>query len=230
MQKQSRNNNDEDYCMTEPFMLIAKPIGVDYTVNINEAFSHPKQFEYIVHALTNAGEDDYFTLNLTTPGGAIHSVLPLLGAIHDTQAHVHVHVASNVASAGTFLLMAAHSISLNDDVEIMFHQAKFGAWGNMWEVEKQVEYTLRSIKKLMKKYYKYFLTDTEVSTMLTGTEFYMDKEEFIERYQKRAELINLDIDAIVAEIEAEEAAKAKPAKKRKPLGKVSKPVDVNEEL
>mgnify|MGYP001607456642 CR=1 FL=1 len=42
-----QNNNSEDTYDMEPFLLLAKPIGIDYTVNINDEFVHPKQFEYI---------------------------------------------------------------------------------------------------------------------------------------------------------------------------------------
>lgn len=218
------NNEDNDYESVEPFMLIAKPLGIEYTVNINEAFSHTKQFEYIVHALDNANEADQFTFNLATPGGSIQAVLPLLGSMNDTQAHVHIHACSDVASAGTLLLMKADSVSVNDDVEIMFHQVRFGVYGEGWNVERQVEHVLKSSKKLLRKYYKYFLTEAEISQMLTGTPFYMDKTEFIDRYQKRAELMNDEIDEAIAAHEAAQAAKV-----RKPrVKKATKPVDTTQ--
>ena len=215
MNHKTKAGEDDDSC-TDPFFLMAKPIGIHYTVNINEPFVHSKQFEYLVHALDNATEMDQFTLNLTTPGGAIQAVLPLLGAMDSTEAQVHVHACSDVASAGTLLLMKAHSVSMNDYVEIMFHQVRFGAFGEGWNVEKQVEHVLKSNKRLLRDSYRFFFTDSEIEKMLTGTPYYMDREEFIQRYTNRADLMESEI---IAMIEAEEAEQEKP--QRKPRAKKS---------
>jgi ATP-dependent protease ClpP protease subunit len=187
--KQPRNSTDGDCYGVEPFLLMAKPVGIDYTVNIDEEFIHPKQFAYIVHALENATAYDQFTINLTTPGGALHAVLPLLGAMENTEAHVHVNACSDVASAGTFLLMRADSIGINDYVTIMCHNVSFGSGGSGWNVEKHVEHTLRNSKRLLRDMYKHFLTEDEIEQLLRSTDFYMEKDEFIDRYERRSHLL-----------------------------------------
>ncbi len=220
----NRNNHNEDQEDDTPFLLSAKPLGIEYSVFINEAFSHPKQFEYIVQAMDNSSPEDVFSISLTTPGGALHAVLPLLGAIKNTSSYVHVHACSDVASAGTLLLMAADSVSLNDYVEIMFHQVRFGAVGEGWNVERQVEHTLKASKKLMRDSYKHFLSNDEIEKMLTGTPFYMDKDEFIERYQKRAQLLS---EEAIEQRACEECENVEVTKKpRKPRAKKTKDADV----
>ena len=206
-----RTNNDcDEYMSIEPFMLTGKPVGIEYSTNIDEAFSHPKQFEHIVYALDNASESDVFTLNLTTPGGRLDAVLPLLGAMENTQAHVHVHACSDVASAGTFLLMRADSVSMNEWTTVMCHNVSFGSGGSGWNVEKHVEHTLKASKRLLRDVYQFFFSEAEINQMLTGTDFYMDREEFVERYQKRSELMEA---ALVAAVEESEQAETKPARK-----------------
>lgn len=199
MNNKPTNSYDDGICDIEPFMLTAKPAGIEYRVDIDETFVHPRQFQYIVNAMENANEYDSFQLNLTTPGGALHAVLPLLGAMENTHAHVHVNACSDVASAGTFLLMRADSVSINDYVTIMCHNVSFGSGGPGHSVEKHVEHTLKSSKRLLRDMYRHFMTEDEVERMLTGTDFYMDKEEFVKRYENRSELLAAEIDAVEAD-------------------------------
>lgn len=215
MNTKPTNAYDDEVCGIEPFMLTAKPSGIDYRVDIDETFVHPRQFQYIVNAMENATEYDSFQLNLTTCGGALHAVLPLLGAMENTHAHVHVNACSDVASAGTFLLMRADSISMNEYSTIMCHNVSFGSGGSGWNVEKHVEHTLKSSKRLLRDMYRHFFEPHEIEQMLTGTDFYMDKEEFVKRYEKRSELLAAELngepeddeDEILAAIEAELAAR-----------------------
>lgn len=239
MNTKPKNATDDEGCYIEPFMLTAKPAGIEYRVDIDEAFVHPRQFAYIVNAMEHATEYDSFQLNLTTVGGALHAVLPLLGAMSNTHAHVHVNACSDVASAGTFLLMRADSVSINEYVTIMCHNVSFGSGGSGHNVEKHVEHTLKSSKKLLRDMYRHFLTENELDKMLTGTDYYMDKDEFILRYEARSELLASELDIpegpepteeeILAVIEAELAKReqdaAKEDKKPTRAKRVKKTVD-----
>lgn len=223
-----RNNDGDDNVVSYPmFTLMAKPTNVEYMANINKEFVHSEQFDEIVHAMEGASEGDSFTINLTTPGGALQAVIPLLNAMEDTLAHVHVHIASDVASAGTLLLMKADSVSINDYAEVMLHQVSFGAGGPGHNVEQRVTHTLKSSKALCRELYKHFLTPAEIEAMLTGTDWYFGKEEFITRYNKRAQLLGEEIEAKIAEIEA---AAMKPAKRVRKATAPKKVVDVVESV
>lgn len=116
--------------------------------------------------------------------------------------------------------MKAHSISMNEYATIMFHQVSFGSGGEGWNVEKHVEHTLKSSKRLLRDLYKFFFSEQEITAMLTGTPFYMDREEFIKRYTQRAELLEADLMAKIDALEAAEEAEAS-VPKRKPRAKKS---------
>ncbi len=139
--------------------------------------------------LENANEGDNVRISLTTEGGALHSVLPLLGAMEMTQAHVHVHCCSDVASAGTFLLMRAHSISMNDYVTILFHEVSYGVHGQGSRITDHVKHTTKSSEKLLRDMYQHFFSEEEFEKLFSGKEYIMDKDEFIERYEKRMEAL-----------------------------------------
>lgn len=202
-----------------PFSVQAAPQNMSYQVDVDEDFEHPRQFSEIVNILDNASEGDHMCISLTTSGGALHSILPLLGAMENTACHVHIHACSDVASAGTFLLMKAHSISINDYVTVMCHNVSFGSAGSGHTVATHVAHTLKSSEKIMRDMYHLFFNDEELDKMLTGTDFYMDKEEFLKRYESRMEQQQAILDRVQCEIEKRllDEQVEKPKRLRKPL-------------
>ena len=183
----TKNNNDilQELMKKDIFEVAGKPVAWDYRVNINEDFEHTSQFDDLVAVLEDATENDQIRINLSTNGGSLVAILPLLGAMKETEAHVHVHAASDVASAGTFLLMKAHSVSINDHVTIMCHNVSFGSSGTGSSVASHVSHVLKSTDSLLKEMYYGFFTEQELNNLLSGSDFYMDKEEFILRYEER---------------------------------------------
>lgn len=214
MQKMFNRANNELFQQllqqSSAFEVIATPIATSYVVNINESFDHPKQFADIVHVLENASENDHVRINLTTDGGTLASVIPLLGAMEQTMAHVHVHIMSDTASAGTFIVMKADSVSINDYVTFMAHNVSFGSGGQGNIVKDHVEHTIKHSSDLIKDLYKGFFSDYEIEKMLSGKEYYMGKDEFLVRYDKRGKYLQEEYERQLAE-----AAKInlKPAKK-----------------
>lgn len=172
----------------KPFLVRGIPNGIRYTVNIDEEFVDTKQFDDIVAVLEEAEENDVFTMNISTVGGALHAILPLLGAMNNARCHVHVHAASDVASAGTLPLLRADSISVNEFTTIMCHQVQFGSGGPGNNVANHVNHTMSLSNRLTRDIYKDFFTDEEIDRMLSGTDFYMDDIEFMARCKRRNEI------------------------------------------
>lgn len=200
----TNSNLLQDLMPDKPFEVMASPIATSYVVNIDEEFEHPSQFADIVHVLENASVGDHMRINLTTPGGALFSILPLLGAMQTTNCHVHVHLASDTASAGTFLPMRADTVSINDYVTVMCHNVTFGSYGTGNTVASHVAHTLNSSEKLLRDMYKHFFSEEELSKMLSGSDFYMDKDEFLIRYEDKILAEEAEMDAFMAEQDKEE--------------------------
>ena len=169
------------------FQLKATPLATAYMVHINEAFTSVKQFENIVTMLDKAVPGDVLEIKLSTPGGYLHAVTPLISAMASTNAQVYVHAVSDVASAGTFLLMMADDVFINPYVTIMFHEVSYGAIGAGHQVEDRVAHVAKSSKSLLRDMYSGFLTEAEIDSLLSGKEFWMDKAEFDVRYAARTE-------------------------------------------
>lgn len=213
----SKKQTHQDFVAIEPFAVTGFPQNMTYKVDIDDTFDHPRQFAEIVDTLDNAADGDYMCINLTTDGGALHSILPLLGAIENTQCHVHIHAMSDVASAGTFLLMKAHSVSVNDYVTIMCHQVSFGSAGAGNTVATHVAHTMKSSERLIRDIYMDFFNSQEIDKMLSGSDYYMDKTEFIARCELRSQIAQEKHEAMMAEKQTSQVSKPK----RKPVKKES---------
>lgn len=221
--KQTTRNSEllELLHKVEPFEVIATPIATHYIATINDAFEDSRQFEDLVRVLENARQGDFVEIRLTTPGGSLESVLPLLAAMDATQAQVAVHAISDVSSAGTLVLLAADDAYINPYITVMFHQPRFGTAGPSSSVEALVNHTMKSSKALLQDYYKDFFSTEEIDAMLAGKDFYMDKEEFDERYEYRIAIREARMNEAIEETSKslEKVVKEKPAKKDKKSGK-----------
>lgn len=171
----------------EPFEVVAQPTAHCYRVIIDEEFEHVSQFAQLVEILEQAGEQDVVQIRLHTPGGALASVYPLLSAMRNTDAFVHVHADSDIASAGTLVLLAADMVTMNQYITIMFHNVQGGAFGHQGNVDAQSKHYTKLHEKLVRDHYLDFLTEEEIIRLLDGKEFYFEAEEFAVRLKARQE-------------------------------------------
>jgi ATP-dependent protease ClpP protease subunit len=204
----------ESFGKVEPFQVLGTPTNMQYVVSVDEDFSDVKQFENIVHILENASKGDTLEIKLSTNGGALHSILPLLAAMKNTEAQVFVHAVSDVASAGTMIMMAADDVLVNEYCTIMMHQISFGTMGTGSSIESHVTHTMKSSKTLLQDLYKNFFTDDEIEQMLSGRDFWLGKEEFDERYDNRSAIRQEEMENYLEEIKEAAAKKASKGKKK----------------
>ena len=172
----------------EPFEVSAAPISTIYRVTINKEFREVSQFAQIVDVLDSAQEGDIVHIRLSTIGGALHSIIPLISSMKNTAAFIHMHVESDTASAGTLLMMLAHSLYVNEYATIMFHNVQYGAYGHGGNVEAQVKHVTNSNKKIIRDMYTDYLTLEEITRLEDGLELYLTAEDCMERFEQRQEL------------------------------------------
>lgn len=210
----------------EPFDVKAVPLNQLYQCTIDDDFSDVRQFSAIVDYLNNANQGDIAHIKLSTNGGALHSIIPMIEAMRNTEAHVAMHVESDTASAGTILMMLADEVYINPYTTIMIHTASYGFYGHSGNMEANVTHSTKHIEKLVNEIYDMFLTPAEIARVLDGKEFYLTAEDCMERLQVRDDLREEMMEEIVAERAAAKLAEmekgVKPA--RKPRAKKEKAV------
>lgn len=205
----------------EPFDVKVAPLNQIYQCTIDDDFTDVRQFATMVDYLNNANMGDIAHIKLSTNGGALHSIIPMIEAMRNTEAHVAMHVESDTASAGTILMMLADEVYINPYTTIMIHTASYGFYGHSGNMEANVTHSTKHIEKLVNEVYEGFLSDSEISRVLDGKEFYLTAEEAMDRFEARAkaraEKDQAEEEAAVEEylkqLEAAEAKAAKPARK-----------------
>lgn len=205
-----------DFMKPVGFEVISTPVAMSYVVNIDEDFDHTNQFDDVVRVLESAGDNDYMRINLSSNGGALFAVLPLLGAMQMTQCHVHVHICSDASSAATFVVMLADSVSINDYVTMLFHNVSYGVGGSGGKVAANVKHTIKSSEKILRELYSDFFSEEEISLLLADKDYYLDTEEFLLRYEARENIRN-------ERMEAEIAKRVEDTEKKVVKKKVAKP-------
>lgn len=171
----------------KPFIINSTPIAHSHTINIDEEFTHVSQFAELVDILEQASENDIVQIRLTSPGGNVASVLPLLSALDSTEAFVHVHVDSDIASAATFLVMKAHMVTMNKHISMMIHTASWGYGGHSGNMEASTNHYVKNVKGLARDVYQDFLTEQEFDRVFDGLELWFTPEQVYERLKARAE-------------------------------------------
>lgn len=188
MKQPTRNNNDLiKLIQQEPtqFEVFSQPISMVHRVTIDDDFTEVYQFAQLVDILDNAQEGDCVQIKLSTNGGALHSIVPLINAMQDTDAYIYVHVESDTASAGTVIMMLAHSCYVNPYSNIMLHTASYGFYGHSGNMDAHVAHSTKAIEKFVRDIYSDFITEAEMLRLLDGKELYFDSDECHKRFDAR---------------------------------------------
>jgi ATP-dependent protease ClpP protease subunit len=172
----------------EPFKVVAAPLNQVYQVTIDDGFEDVAQFAELVDYLNNAVEGDIAHIKISTPGGALHSIIPLIEAMRNTDAHIAMHVESDTASAGTILMMLADEVYINPYTSIMIHSASYGYYNHSGNMEAHVNHSTVAIKKLIGEIYSGFLTPDEILRVQDGLEVYLTDEDCYDRFKRRNDI------------------------------------------
>jgi ATP-dependent protease ClpP protease subunit len=169
----------------DKFEVISQPLNMIHRVTINDDFVDVQQFAQLVDILDSANEGDCVQIRLSTDGGALHAIIPLINAMQNTDAYVHVHVESDTASAGTVIMMLADSCYVNPYSTVMLHTASYGFYGHSGNMDAHVTHSTKAIEKFVRDIYTDFVTEAEMLRLLDGKELYFDSDECHRRFDAR---------------------------------------------
>lgn len=169
------------------FDVASTPTAFTHRITLDEEFEHVSQFAQIVDILEGASENDVIQIRLTSPGGSVAAVLPLLTAMEYTDAFVHVHVDSDIASAATFVMLKAHMVTMNKHISVMVHTASWGYGGHSGNMEASTNHYVKNIKSLAHDVYDDFLNEQEFEKIFNGLELWFTPEEVYDRLKSREE-------------------------------------------
>lgn len=163
----------------------AEPIAHKYTIRIDRTLEEPELFQEELLTIRQAGENDIVHILINSGGGRDDTMKAFLSAIQQSPAHVITEIEGTCCSAATMIFLAGSEFIVSDDAEYMIHTSSFGSAGKENNVRQQVEFLAKSNARLMRKYYKDFLTDVEIEQCIEGKDFWMDADEIMERLENK---------------------------------------------
>lgn len=191
MKKQTRFGNEYDG-NSVPFQVRVFERSVrEYHIPIGDVLDSQIDVEQAIAALYEAEEHDSVIMHLNCDGGSHNVGDSLLFAMQNCKADIHVIATGRIASYATFVLLSAHSFELSPFATILCHSASFGYAGKSQDTKEYVDFTYKQTEKMLRHYYEGFLTEGEIMRIIKERyEHLMDADEFVERFNKRNEIIH----------------------------------------
>lgn len=217
--KFKNNSNEEDASPSGEIQMYNKPIVINSVdVYLDEAVMELAYYRNLLHYIRTMEEGDELRIWVDTPGGYLDTTLALIDAINNTEGNVTVIVSGKAHSAGGLLALAAPSLMIGDNASFMCHTASWGPGvGKHNNIVESVNYTTAQVNGIVKKYYKFFLTDQEIDMMLNGKDFWFDADECKARLENRVKLqdaalaeAKLKVEQAATEVQPKVKAKRKP--------------------
>lgn len=182
-----------------PFIVSAEQqVQMKYKCRLYGAYDSSEDFIYTLEVLEQAEEHDIVELHIQGPGGSLDAVLTLVHAMDKCKCPVHVVATGSLASAATFPILAADSYELQRFTTFMFHSASFGvAPQKTHDVIEEALHNWKQCERIIRETYEGFFTEQELDSMLQGKTFWMDAEEFSQRFERRNELLEAEMKEAV---------------------------------
>ena len=179
-----------------PFSVYAaERRSMEYVVNIFGPLENLVDIEEALCVLNLASEEDNVTFNLNSPGGSASVLSTLLLAMEQCACSIHVQGSGDICSAATFILLNADSFILAPDTHLLFHAPIWGGYGEMADNKRYTDFVYEQSKKLLHTHYQYFFTEEEINRLIDEKyQHWMAVPEFLERFNKRNELLAAEQD------------------------------------
>lgn len=191
------------YSMQEPVNHIrsyVEPIAHKYHIRIDRDIEECSRYQEEIVQIRQASENDIIHVYINSNGGYVSTLGSILSALEQSPAKIVCELELDASSAATFIFLAADEWIVSDNANMMIHEFQYGAAGTSSNVKRQVDHSTKQCERMIRKYYKHFLSDEEIEDVLSGGEIYLDADGIMERLQKRSDAVQKEYE------DAQEAA------------------------
>lgn len=202
-----------------------------YLTDQIEDSSYYHEFSELCAPLT---PDDTIVLFIDSPGGYLSGAQLITRTIVNCTAYCVGIVTDMAASAATIISLACDELRMEPHSSFMIHAPSWGEYPKkLHELQSSAEFSLKQSKAYMEDIYKDFLTPTEITKVIEGTDLYLTADEVMERFERiqerrmkthleyEQEHIKEHIEGLKNQLKQLEA-RVKPEEKPKPKAKPKK--------
>lgn len=155
------------------------------TAYLTNTIEEPSEYNELCFKLKSASPAEVFTLVINTPGGILDSALMLVDAIKTSKAKVIAQISGTVASAGTIITLACDEVEVAPHTAFMIHNYSGGLVGKGHELKAHQEFVDANLNNSFTALYKGFLTPSEIKKVIDGKDYWMNRDEVLERLSAR---------------------------------------------
>lgn len=193
--------------MEQPVNFIrtqAEPLTVKYTIRVDRDIEDPSLFQEELATIRQSKEGDVVHLLINSGGGRLDTAKAFLNSMAQSQAHIITEIEGEACSAATLIFLAGDEYRVTDDATMMIHTSTYGYVAKENNVRQYVEHQAKATDRLIKKYYRHFMSEDEISEVLNGKDLWMDADEIMERLEKRMELFQDEESEFMKQFEEDE--------------------------
>ena len=185
MNRVNKLNGIYDGKQTYP-TIFAQPMGNRFVVNITSDFDSSDTYDEIVALLSTATDADEIVWNISSYGGFVNSLSMILGWKAMCPAHqTHVLHSNADSCASVFFLSDADQYIVGDGATMFLHEIQAGVSGTTSNMIRHMEHLKETNEIFIKKAYSGFISDSEMSQILSGVELFFTSEQIRERLSLR---------------------------------------------
>lgn len=173
----------------EAFYVSVEAIAHKYIINLFGTIIDPRQFINAFQAFGDAGEDDLVLVNLSSVGGDLDTTDTFLQAMSECKGRVIVRASGGCHSAASIILLHADEFTLSDGFNCLIHCGSLGSNGTLAEFKTASQFHVKHMERILRETYCGFLTEEEIDKLLDGKDFFLNAEEFMQRFEMRNKLI-----------------------------------------
>ena len=141
----------------------------------------PQYYTELFYTLRTASDTDLIYLHLNSSGGDFNTGLQIINNILASEARVATILEARAFSMAALIFLCGDKLIVHDNCQLMFHiySGSFAGKGN----EQQAEIVAVSnwFQKVMERICIPFLTESEISRILKGSDVWMDSDEIRRR-------------------------------------------------
>jgi len=165
-----------------------------YRYRFNRDIGDISEYTDLLEFLAN-NDDCFLELVFSSDGGDMNTALAIINAIRESKVHCHGSLLTHANSAAgiIFLSCSSHSVSMNSS--LMIHeQQSYGLGGRASDLSTYVDFETKQHRRLMKRIYEGFLSESEIGQVLSGKEMWMADDEVADRLNSMYDHFRQEVD------------------------------------
>lgn len=180
------------------FVVTYTPIKAGiYNIYLFDIIEEASQFINAIEVMSSATENDEVHIHLSSGGGSLDATDTFLASMNRCDAKIKAFVSGGCHSAATIILLNVDEFNLSENANFLIHNGSTGSGGKYSDFKAQSKHTSMYMERVLRNTYKHFLSDTELDALIEGKDFWLDADEFGNRYEARN-------TALMEEFEAEQ--------------------------